>query len=98
MFFISTQKVTIQFGYFLKILCHEKLQKNHSIWSHWTRPKNRPKSTSPDWKKGLQYCHDGLDQMVRLIFNIWPFATMKISPKILSQIRQSRLSHLLNKK
>ena len=37
------------------------------------------------------------DQMVRLFFNIWPFATMKISP-IMSQICQSKLSILPNKK
>ena len=36
------------------------------------------------------------DQMVRLFFNIWPFATMKISP-IMSQICQSKLSILPNK-
>ena len=37
------------------------------------------------------------DQMVRLFFNVWPFATLKISP-IMSQICQSRLSILPNKK
>ena len=37
------------------------------------------------------------DQMVRLFFNIWPFATMKISP-IMSQICQSQLSILPNNK
>ena len=37
------------------------------------------------------------DQMVRLFFNIWPFATMKISP-IRSQFCQSRHSILPNKK
>ena len=36
------------------------------------------------------------DQMVKLFFKIWPFATMKISPKM-SQICQSRLSILPNK-
>ena len=37
------------------------------------------------------------DQMVKLFFKSWPFATMKISP-IMSQICQSRLSILPNKK
>ena len=37
------------------------------------------------------------DQMVILFFNIWPFVTMKISP-IMSQICQSNLSILANKK
>ena len=37
------------------------------------------------------------DQMVRLFYNIWPFAPMKISPTM-SQICQSRLSILPNKK
>ena len=37
------------------------------------------------------------DQMVRLFFNIWSFAPMKISP-IASQICQNRLSILPNKK
>ena len=37
------------------------------------------------------------DQIVGLFFSIWPFATMKISP-IMSQIRQSQLSILPNKK
>ena len=37
------------------------------------------------------------DQMVRLFFNIWPFPTMQISP-IMSQVCQSRLSILPNKK
>ena len=36
------------------------------------------------------------DQMVRLYFNIWTFATMKTSP-IMSQICQSRLNILPNK-
>ena len=36
------------------------------------------------------------DEMVGLFFNIWPFATMKISP-IMSQICQSRLTILPNK-
>ena len=35
--------------------------------------------------------HSKCDQMVRLFFKIWPFATMKISP--LSQICQSILSN-----
>ena len=35
------------------------------------------------------------DQMVRLFFHIWPFASMKISP-VTSQIYQSRLSILPN--
>ena len=35
------------------------------------------------------------DQLVSLFFNIWPFATMKISP-IISQICQSRLSIMPN--
>ena len=42
-------------------------------------------------------CSRQCDQMDRLFFNIWPFATMKISPKM-SQIYQSRLSILPNKK
>ena len=42
-------------------------------------------------------CSGQCDQMVRLFFSIWPFATMKISP-IRSQICQSRLSILLYKK
>ena len=37
------------------------------------------------------------DQMVRLFFKIWPFATKKTSP-IMSQICQSRVSILPNKK
>ena len=37
------------------------------------------------------------DQMVSLFFNIWPFATMKIS-QIMQQIRQSRLKILPIKK
>ena len=36
------------------------------------------------------------DEMVGLFFNIWPFATMKISP-IISQICHSRLTILPNK-
>ena len=41
---------------------------------------------------GLNQC----DQMVRLIFNIWPFANMKIS-SIMAQICQSQLSILPDK-
>ena len=52
---------------------------------HW-------KAEIPDEVRGGQ-----CDLMVRLIFNIWPFATMKISPKI-PQISQSQLSILPNKK
>ena len=37
------------------------------------------------------------DQMVRSFLNIWPFATLKISPTM-SQICQSRLNILPNKK
>ena len=37
------------------------------------------------------------DQKVRLFFNIWPFAKMKIGP-IIYQIRQSRLNILTNEK
>ena len=44
------------------------------------------------WEGGKQ-----CDQMVNLFFNIWPFATVKISPTR-SQIYQSRLSILTNKK
>ena len=44
-----------------------------------------------------QVCGYQCDQMVRLFFNIWPFPTMQISP-IMSQVCQSRLSILPNKK
>ena len=36
------------------------------------------------------------DQLVRLFFNIWPFAIMKIGP-IMSQISQSQLRNKLSK-
>ena len=37
------------------------------------------------------------DQMVKLLVNIWPFVTMKMSP-IMVQICQSRLSILPHRK
>ena len=43
------------------------------------------------------FAHQQYDKMVRLFLNIWPFATMKISP-IMSQICQTILSNLPNKK
>ena len=44
----------------------------------------------------LNFNSSQCDQMVRLFLNIWPFATLKISPTM-SQICQSRLSILPNK-
>ena len=46
-----------------------------------------------NWQSTQEQC----DQMVRLFFNIWPFAIVKISP-IMSQICQSQLSILPNMK
>ena len=40
---------------------------------------------------------DQCDQMIRLFFNIWPFATTKISQEMI-QICQSRFSILSNNK
>ena len=48
-------------------------------------------------KKSENLSFGQCDQMVWLFFNIGPFATMKIS-SMMSQIRQSMLSILTNKK
>ena len=45
----------------------------------------------------LHFNEDQCGQMVRLFFNIWPLATMKMRP-IMSQICQSKHSILRNKK
>ena len=55
------------------------------------------KLTSCTWRDTANLLPAQCNQIVRLFFNIWPFATMKTSP-IMSQICQSRLSILPNRK
>ena len=59
---------------------------NAQVWES-----SRATQLAPTNKASVQ-----CDQMVRLFFNIWPFARMQISP-IMSQICQIRLSILPNK-
>ena len=74
----------------------------------WTLPSTRKNMISYEWviylsslsrllKRFQEKSGDQYDQMVKLFFNIWPFATIRNSP-IMSQICQSRLRSLPIKK
>ena len=81
----------------LLLQCHKAGRRHNTKLQLQLFPVSKDGYLNSSGKEHLQLCIYQCDQMVRLFFNILPFATMKISP-ITSQICRSRLNILPTQK